>query len=61
MPAEIHLFVCRKDNYGVLLHDPSNGATAAVDAPDAAAVDAAVKEKGWKLTDILVTLSLIHI
>jgi hydroxyacylglutathione hydrolase len=55
MPAEIHLFVCRKDNYGVLLHDPSNGAAAAVDAPDAAAVDAALKEKGWKLTDILVT------
>ena len=27
MPAETHLFVCLKDNYGVLLHDPSTGAT----------------------------------
>jgi len=30
MPAETKLFVCLKDNYGVLLHDPSSGATAAI-------------------------------
>jgi len=55
MPAETRLFLCLKDNYGVLLHDPATGATAAIDAPEAAAVEATLKSTGWKLTDILVT------
>jgi hydroxyacylglutathione hydrolase len=55
MSAETHLFLCLKDNYGVLLHDNATGATAAIDAPDAAPVEAALKLKGWHLTDILVT------
>jgi len=55
MPAETHLFLCLKDNFGVLLHDPSTGATAAIDAPEAAPVEAALAAKGWRLTDILVT------
>jgi hydroxyacylglutathione hydrolase len=55
MPAETHLFPCLQDNYGVLLHDGATGATAAIDAPEAAAVEAALQTKGWRLTDILVT------
>jgi hydroxyacylglutathione hydrolase len=55
MPAETHIFLCLKDNYGVLLHDPSTGTTAAIDAPEAAPVDAALATQGWRLTDILVT------
>jgi hydroxyacylglutathione hydrolase len=55
MPAETRLFACLKDNYGVLVHDPETGATAAIDAPEAAPVEAALKATGWKLTDILVT------
>ena len=55
MPAETQLFLCLKDNYGVLMHDPASGATAAIDAPEAAPVEAALKATGWKLTDILVT------
>src|SRR5207302_1308796 len=55
MPAQTHLFLCLKDNYGVLVHDPESGATASIDAPDAPAVEAALKATGWKLTDILVT------
>lgn len=55
MPAEIRLFRCRSDNYGVLLHDPESGTTASIDAPEAAPIEAALKESGWKLTDILVT------
>ncbi|MGI8525844.1 MAG: hydroxyacylglutathione hydrolase [Pseudolabrys sp.] len=55
MAAEIRLFPCLSDNYGVLLHDPDSGATAAIDAPAAAPVEAALKATGWKLTDILVT------
>jgi len=55
MAAETHLFLCLKDNYGVLLHDPGSGATAAIDAPEAAPIEAALKSTGWRLTDILVT------
>ena len=55
MPAETHLFLCLTDNYGVLLHDPSTGTTAAIDAPEAAPIEAALAETGWRLTDILVT------
>ena len=55
MPAETKVFLCLKDNYGVLVHDPASGATAAIDAPEAAPIEAALKSTGWKLTDILVT------
>src|SRR2546421_4550816 len=55
MPAQTRLFTCLKDNFGVLVHDPVSGATAAIDAPEAAPVEAALRAAGWKLTDILVT------
>lgn len=55
MPAEIHQFLCLSDNFGVLLHDPATRATAAVDAPEAGPILAALAEKGWELTDILIT------
>jgi hydroxyacylglutathione hydrolase len=55
MPAQTYLFPCLSDNFGVLLHDPESGATAAIDAPEAAAVEAALAKTGWRLTDILVT------
>jgi hydroxyacylglutathione hydrolase len=55
MPAQIRLFRCLSDNFGVLVHDPDTGATAAIDAPEAAPVETALKETGWTLTDILVT------
>ena len=55
MPAETYLFSCLKDNFGVLLHDPASGATASIDAPEAAPIEAALQKTGWRLTDILVT------
>jgi hydroxyacylglutathione hydrolase len=55
MSAQAHLFLCLKDNYGVLLHDPESGATAAIDAPEAAPIEAALRSTGWRLSDILVT------
>ena len=55
MAAKTHLFNCLSDNFGVLIHDPQSGATASIDAPDAAAVEKALADTGWKLTDILVT------
>lgn len=55
MSAQIHLFRCLKDNFGVLVHDPQTGATAAIDAPEAGAINAALAAQGWRLNDILVT------
>jgi hydroxyacylglutathione hydrolase len=55
MAIQVEQFMCREDNFGVLVHDPASGATAAIDAPEAAPVEAALKATGWKLTDILVT------
>jgi hydroxyacylglutathione hydrolase len=37
------------------VHDPASGATAAIDAPEAGPIEAALKATGWKLSDILVT------
>jgi hydroxyacylglutathione hydrolase len=53
--VDIELFICRSDNYGVLIRDPATGTVAAIDAPDAAAIEAALKRRGWKLNLILVT------
>src|SRR3977135_3564714 len=55
MPAQTRLFLCLKDNFGVLVHYPAGGATAAIDAPEAAPIENALKATGWQLTDILVT------
>src|SRR4029077_1232827 len=55
MPAQTYLFGCLQDNFGVLLHDSQSGATAAIDAPEAVPIEAALKKTGWRLTDILVT------
>jgi len=55
MTTEIYQFPCLKDNYGVLIHDPDSGATAAIDAPDGEAVVAAANAKGWTITDLLIT------
>ena len=52
---EIEQFECLSDNFGVLAHDTESGRTVSIDAPEAAAVEAALKRRGWKLTDILVT------
>jgi hydroxyacylglutathione hydrolase len=55
MLAHTNIFMCLKDNFGVLLNDTVTGATAAIDAPEAEAVEAALLATGWRLTDILVT------
>ena len=52
---EVHQFPTRSDNYGVLIHDPDTGATAAIDAPDAEELLTALHEKGWALTHVLTT------
>ncbi len=51
----VALIPCLSDNYCVLLHHPESGQTAAIDAPDAEAIKAALAERGWRLTHIFVT------
>jgi hydroxyacylglutathione hydrolase len=55
MAAHIHQFLCLEDNFGVLVHDPSTRATAAIDAPEASPILAALAAREWELTDILIT------
>jgi hydroxyacylglutathione hydrolase len=52
---ELHHFICRQDNYGVLVHDTVTGQTATIDAPETAAIERELERKGWKLTHILTT------
>ncbi|MBN9045094.1 MAG: hydroxyacylglutathione hydrolase [Rhizobiales bacterium] len=52
---DIEQFVCRSDNYGVLIHDPESALTASIDAPDAAAIEAALARRGWTLDFIFTT------
>ncbi len=55
MPLLIDIFMCRTDNYGYLVHDVESRRTAAIDAPDAKAIKAALEVRGWTLTDIFLT------
>ncbi|MDA0977661.1 MAG: hydroxyacylglutathione hydrolase [Proteobacteria bacterium] len=52
---EVHQFPCLSDNYGYLIHDAAAGVTATIDTPEVAPINAALAEKGWKLTHILNT------
>ncbi len=55
MALQFHQFSYMSDNYGVLIHEPSTGETALVDAGDAASALAALKDTGWSLSHILIT------
>ncbi|RUW67443.1 hydroxyacylglutathione hydrolase, partial [Mesorhizobium sp. M2A.F.Ca.ET.067.02.1.1] len=55
MAVEIEQFMCRTDNFGVLVHDPKSGETAIIDAPEEAPILAAIKRTGWTPTLILTT------
>ncbi|MEJ0095489.1 MAG: hydroxyacylglutathione hydrolase [Methylocella sp.] len=55
MAAHIYQFICLKDNFGVLIHDPQTRSTASIDAPEAGPILSALEGRGWKLTDILIT------
>ena len=52
---QIHQFMCRSDNFGVLIHDADNNLTATIDTPEIAAIETALANTGWKLTHILNT------
>lgn len=55
MSVIVDVFGARSDNFGYLVHDESSGRTAAIDAPEAAPIKAALQRRGWTLTDILIT------
>lgn len=48
-------FICRSDNYGVLLHNEKTGATASIDAPAADEVEHQLDQRGWSLSHIFTT------
>jgi len=52
---DVVLLPCLSDNYCVLLHARDSGETAAIDAPDAGAIRAALNERNWRLNEIFVT------
>jgi hydroxyacylglutathione hydrolase len=52
---ELEVFSCRRDNYGVLVHDPESGLTASIDAPEEQPILDAAARRGWKLTHIFTT------
>ncbi len=55
MSIDIEQFICRTDNFGVLVHDPDSGLTAAVDAPQAGPIRDRLAAKGWRLDHIFTT------
>lgn len=55
MPLQIVTVPCLSDNYAYLLHDAETGQTAVVDVPEAAPIVAALSDRGWRLSDILIT------
>jgi hydroxyacylglutathione hydrolase len=52
---EVEQFTCREDNFGVLVHDPKSGQTAAIDAPELQPILDALARRGWTLTHIFTT------
>jgi hydroxyacylglutathione hydrolase len=52
---DIVLLPCLADNYCVILHDPETGETAAIDAPSAEQIKAALAERGWRLNHLFIT------
>lgn len=51
----VDVFSARTDNFGYLVHDTATGRTAAIDAPETAAIRTALLHRGWTLTDIFIT------
>ncbi|QLF68591.1 hydroxyacylglutathione hydrolase [Peteryoungia desertarenae] len=52
---ELEVFLCRSDNFGVLLHSPDTGLTASIDAPELQPILNACERRGWTLSHIFTT------
>ena len=55
MTVRIEQFMCRTDNFGILVHDEENGRTLLVDAPEERPILAAIERTGWKPDLLLIT------
>jgi hydroxyacylglutathione hydrolase len=55
MPIALITVPCLSDNYAFLIHDDDTGQTALIDVPEAAPIQAVLHDRGWMLTDILLT------
>ena len=55
MALSVDQFMCRSDNFGVLLHDPATGETALIDAPEERPILEAIERTSWTPTVILTT------
>ncbi|MCY3878441.1 MAG: hydroxyacylglutathione hydrolase [Rhodobacteraceae bacterium] len=55
MTPELVTVPCLSDNYAYLLHNPGNGETAVVDAPEAGPIAAELRRRGWNADLILIT------
>ncbi|MFK7870185.1 MAG: hydroxyacylglutathione hydrolase [Roseobacter sp.] len=55
MPLELVTVPCLADNYAYLLHDSDTGATALIDAPEAAPVLQVLQDRDWSLSEVWIT------
>ena len=55
MPIEIDQFMCRSDNFGVLIRDAASGYVALIDAPEERPILEAIERTGWTPNLLLVT------
>ncbi len=53
--VELVVVPCLSDNYAFLVHNGETGQTALIDAPEVAPIALALAERGWTLSDILIT------
>jgi len=55
MALVVDQFMCRSDNFGVLVHDDESGRTLLIDAPEERPILAAIDRTGWKPDLLLIT------
>ena len=55
MTIEVVQIPCLNDNYGYLIHESGSGLTATIDTPEVAPINAALEQRGWRLTHIFNT------
>jgi hydroxyacylglutathione hydrolase len=55
MAVRVEQFMCRTDNFGVLVHDETSGRTLLVDAPQEAPILEAIERTGWKPDLLIIT------
>lgn len=55
MGIDILTIPCLQDNYCFLIHNDETQETTLIDASESAAIDAVLMDRGWTLTDVLLT------